>query len=237
MNEHDLYPVHEEDNVPEKGFHEAQARYLKGALAAHLRDKWVTGDICMYWEERNFHQYAAPDALVVDCPTPDPIPKVYLRWSDPEPLLVIEVGSRSTFRMDEGPKTTIYGGLLRVPEYLYYHPDLHTLTLYVLKEHGYEAAQPDDRGRLHSQTLDLWFGVDDGGWLRIYTPAGERLLTHEEEAEARREAERARQGEAEARQAAERARQREAEARREAERRIAELEAELQRLRGQRSAG
>ena len=210
IDEHDMYPVHEEDNVPEKMLHEAQARYLRGALAAYFPDRLVTGEVCMYWEERNFYQYAAPDVLVVDGPRPDPLPSTYLRWSDPPPLLVIEVGSRSTFVRDEGPKLDIYAYSLRVPNYLYYHPDRRLLQLFRLTDDGYHAVPPDARGWVYSETVDLWFGVDESGWLRIYTPAGERLLGHEEEARARQEAD--------ARAAA-------------AEGRLAEVEAELQRLR------
>ncbi len=221
VDEHDIYPVHEEDNVPEKSLHEYQARYLRGALQARFPDRWVTGDICMYWEERNYHQYAAPDVLVVDAPPPDPLPPVYLRWRDAPALLVIEIGSRSTFVSDEGPKLATYGLDLRVPEYLYYHPDRHDLRFYRLGDRGYEAVMPDARGWVHSETLDLWFGADEAGRIAAYTPAGERLLSHEEEARLRQEEARLRQ-EAEARLAA-------------AEQRARDLEAELQRLRGSRS--
>jgi Uma2 family endonuclease len=198
VDEHDLYPIHEEDNVAEKPLHREQVRYLEGALAACRPDKWVTGNLCMYWEERNFHLFAAPDVLVVDCEPPDPLPGVYLRWADAPPLLVIEVGSKSTFVRDEGPKLETYELDLEVPEYLYYHPTRHDLRFHRLGESGYEVVPPEGRGWVHSETLDVWFGVDETGWLRVYTPAGERLLGHEEAERARQEAEaRAREAEAE----------------------------------------
>lgn len=219
-DEHDLYPVHEEDNVPENALHREQVRYLEGALAAYLPHKWVTGNICMYWQERNFHQYAAPDVLVVDCERPDPLPSTYLRWADPPPLLAIEVGSESTFKRDEEPKLETYAFDLAVPEYLYFHPERRHLRFYRLGPQGYEAVPPDQRGWVFSETLQVWFGPDEKGWLRAYTPAGERLLSHEEEARARREAE--------ARAA------QEAQARQEMERRLAEMEAAWQRLQARR---
>ncbi|MBI3946560.1 MAG: hypothetical protein HY321_11620 [Armatimonadetes bacterium] len=90
------------------------------------------------------------------------------------------------------------------------------LHLYRLREGSYREALPDERGRLRSETLGVWFGVEDAGWLRVYTPEGEVLLTHEEAEKARAEAE------ARAR--------READARAAAERRLAELEERLRRL-------
>lgn len=216
VDEHDLYPVHEEDNVPEKPLHELVAGYLKDALRAHLPGKWVTGDVCMYWERGNMRKYAAPDVLVVDAPAPDPLPPVYLKWLDPPSLLVAEVGSKSTFLKDEGPKPAIYEQLLEVPEYLYYHPDRHELRLYRRQAGGYREVLPDARGRVHSEGLDVWFGVDAADWLRVYTPDGEMLLTHEESERARREAEARVREETEARAAM--------------ARRVAELEERLRRL-------
>ncbi len=42
-------------------------------------------------------------------------------------------------------------------------------------------------GRLRSETLALEFGLDEAGEPRVYTLAGERLLTHEETAAARQQ--------------------------------------------------
>jgi hypothetical protein len=143
----------------------------------------------------------------------------------------MEIGSESTFKRDEEPKLGTYRFDLEVPEYLYYHPDRRDLRFYRLREGGYEAVPPDGRGWVRSETLDVWFGVDETGWLRVYTPAGERLLSHEEAERARQEAERARQeAEARAREAEERARS-EAQARAAAEAESERLRAELARLR------
>lgn len=219
VDEHELYPIHEEDNVPEKPLHETQVRYLRDALTAHFPNRWVTGDICMYWEERSFHQYAAPDVLVVDCEPADPTPDVHLKWVDPPALLVIEVGSRSTFVRDEGPKLDIYGFDLQIPEYIYYHPTRHHLYLYRLAEKGYETVLPDARGWVYSNTLDVWFGEDASRKLRIFTPGGDVLLSHQETHRARQEAE--------ARAATETLARQETEARvADMEKRLAELEAE-----------
>lgn len=223
VDDHAFYPIHEEDNVPENPLHERLARYLKDALDAFLPEKWVTGDVCMYWEPGNRRDYAAPDVLVTEGPAPDPVPPVYLRWKDAAPLLVIEVGSRSTFVRDTGPRLAVYAWYLAVPEYLYYHPERREIHLYRLEEGGYREVLPDAAGRVCSERLGVCFGADEKGLLWAYTPAGERLLSHDESEQARRAAEQAhREAEARAR--------REAEARAAAERRVAELEEKLRRL-------
>jgi hypothetical protein len=47
---------------------------------------------------------------------------------------------------------------------------------------------PRPNGRLRSEPLDLDFGIDENGLLRIYTPGGERLRTHVEAEQERLEA-------------------------------------------------
>ncbi|MCP4663184.1 MAG: Uma2 family endonuclease [bacterium] len=100
------------------------------------------------------------------------------------------------------------------------------LTGYRLDGQGcYQPIKADSQGRLRLSTVGLIVGPDAGGWgLEVLDAhSGERLLTGDE-------AEAARQREAAARQVAEAARQREAAARQVAEQRVAELEAELERL-------
>jgi Uma2 family endonuclease len=227
-DEHELYPVHEEDSVPEKPAHERQVRYLRDALEARLPECWVTGEICMYWEERAFNRYVAPDVLVVGHPAIEEPKDVYLAWTDGPALLVVEIGSKSTFREDEGPKVERYLLDLNVSEYIYYHPHRNarrrSLRMWRLEgEDVVDVPTPGD-GRFHSQALDLDFGLDEDGFLRIYDPGGQVLLGAVEE-HARAEQERAR---------AEQERQRADQERHRAEQerqRVSALELELQRLR------
>src|SRR5205823_4651707 len=81
-DEHDHYPVHEEDSVPKIPAHYRQSRYFSGALQAYRPDLWVTGETCLYWEQGNTRDYAAPDVAVIGCPPPDEPPRVWLMWVD-----------------------------------------------------------------------------------------------------------------------------------------------------------
>lgn len=167
-----------------------------------------------------------------------------------------EVGSRSTFKADEGPKLEIYSRHVRAAEYLYANPPKDDLRLWRLGPHGYEPVEPGADGRLRSIELGLEFGLEEGE-LRVYTPEGERIRTPEEteaqlaeaareraeaedraeraareraEAEARAQREAQQRAEAEARAALEARQRAEAEARAEREaRERAEAEARAER--------
>jgi len=189
VDEHDLYPVHEEDEVPEIPLHERQVRSLIDVLSSHLDDKWVTGNVCMYWEKGNMQRYVAPDVLVVDAPSPEPLPPVYLRWADPPPLLVVEVGSKSTFLKDQGPKTDVYAHNLHVPEYLYFPPVRLVLGFYRLMGADDLPVIPAADGHVHSETLNVSFGVVEAGFLRVYDESGRPLPDHSQALRERRAAE------------------------------------------------
>src|SRR2546423_356639 len=108
VDDRDQYPIHEEDDVPEITFHEKQTRYLRDPLAARFPERLVTGNICVYWEPDNKSLYRAPDVFVTEGMPSDPEPRVYLIWQDPRILFAGEIGSRSNFPVDQGPKLDLY---------------------------------------------------------------------------------------------------------------------------------
>jgi hypothetical protein len=228
IDDREFYPLHEEDNVPEIPFHRRQVGYLDAALRARFPGWFVTGNVCIYWEPENTSRYAAPDLFVVKETLAEPEPRVYLVWQDPPVAFVVEIGSRSTFRADEGPKLEIYGGEIRAAEYLYSDPPKGDVRLWRLGTAGYEPVAARANGRLQSVELGLEFGLDEDCFLRAYTLEGEPLRTPEE-AEQYTHAVEQRLQEAEQHlrdaraQAAEEAAQREA-----LERQLAELSARLE---------
>jgi Putative restriction endonuclease len=237
VEDRDLYPLHEEDDVTEIPFHERQVRYLRDAVSACHPEWFVTGNVGIYWERRNYSLYRAPDLFVVREPLRVPDPRVYLTFEDPPVIFVAEIGSRSTQRVDEGPKPEIYARHVRASEYLYADPPRRIVRFWRLGTDGYETVAPEPNGRFRSVALDLEFGLEADGFLRIYTRDGERLRTHEEaeqalaeEARRRLEAEQAAAEEARLRLEADQAMAEEARRRLEAEQRAAELERQLAEL-------
>jgi Uma2 family endonuclease len=188
VDERDLYPLHEEDDVTEVTFHEREVRYLRNAIAAQHPDWFVTGNVGIYWVRGNFSLYAAPDVFVARASLPQPDPRVYLLWRDPPVIFAAEIGSRSTQRADEGPELEIYGREMRVAEYLYADPPKGDVRLWRLGTRDYEPVAAEPGGRFRSEQLGLEFGLEDD-FLWVYTLEGERFGTHEEEVRRRREAE------------------------------------------------
>ena len=253
VDDQDYYPLHEEDDVPEIPDHESTVRYARNALSARFPEWFITGNVCIYWERGNTRDYRAPDAFVVKEPLNEPVTRVYQLWKQPPVAFVIEVGSRTSFRTDVGPKVEIYQDLVKAREY--YHADLdhQVQRLWRMGPDGYEEVRPEENDRLRSAELELEFALE-GGSVRIYTLDGEILLAHEEEvqrrtqAEERLEASEVRRSAAEEQAAAEARRRREAEEQAaaearereeaqqralEAENRAAELERQLAALRAQ----
>jgi Uma2 family endonuclease len=144
------------------------------------------------------------------------------------PCLIIEVVSpddRHIRRTDLKDKVEIYA-LARIPEYVIVDSTLRDrnfrLLGYRLDRSGrYQSIQPDNQGRILSETTGLWFQIspDGNGVLLFKDSTGERLLTRAEEEELRKAAE-------------ERARAAEEKAAR-AEAELNRLRAELERLRGE----
>lgn len=239
-NERDLYPIHEEDNVPETPLHRRVITYLHDVVSAHRPEEFVTGNVCIYWERGNFQCYVAPDLFVASGLPADPDARVYLIWEDPAIRFVAEIGSRSTRRIDEGAHLPIYADVLGVPEHLFADVETGAMRLRRLGSgDDYEVVPPQPNGRLRSEQLELEFEIADDGFVWAYTLDGTRLLIYTEEHRERREAEARALAEARQRQEAEaralaEARQREeaetrasVEARQRAEAETRALEAEM----------
>src|SRR5712692_5531172 len=185
VDDQEYYPLHEEDDVPETPPHRRQVTDLDTALRAHFPGWFVTGNVCIYWESGNTRDYRAPDVFVVKEPLSEPVTRVYQLWKQPPVAFALEVGSRSTLRQDVGPKVEIYRDRVKAREY--YHADLDHKVQRLWRQGpgGYEEIAPEPNGRLRSAELGLEFDLDEARTLRIYTEAGELLLTHAEERQRR----------------------------------------------------
>lgn len=240
--EQKLYPVHEEDNVPETSPHESAVRYARDVLEVRFKDSLVTGNICIYWIRGNRRRYVAADVMVALGRPREPQPRVYLMWREPPVSFVLEIGSNRTRKIDLEEKPGIYARQIRAEEYFYADPadprsPRREMYLWRLEGQDYVSVPPEPNGRFRSSVLGVEFGYDDAGAFRIYAD-GAPQPTHKELDQQHQVAE-TRATAAETRATAEVGLRREAEARatteadlrREAEARASDLERQLAELR------
>jgi hypothetical protein len=251
-------PLHEEEDVPEGSLHHRWATYLYNVLRALFPHLFAAGNVCIFWDPGDTHKFVAPDVFLAEGSVPEPPPRSYRAWRLPKVIFAAEIGSLAT--AERGAKLDRYQEALQPREVLYTEPvdeeKGERLTAERVQLHRWtgasyaEVAHAAD-GRVWSEVLASWIGVDDAGDLRVYDRHGATILNYEEldralrtaeerareagrsraDAEGRADAAEARaQAEARQRAAAEQRAQAEARQRaaaeeraREAERRLAEL--------------
>ena len=207
-------------------------------------DVWASGNTFMYYEEGNPRVSVSPDCYVVFGVDTDLIlnNNNYRIWDmGKAPDFVLEIGSPSTWRNDLGSKRDLYASL-GVGEYWMFDPSggehygfaLRGERLVDGEYRRLEMREEVDSGAWgYSPTLNLELHWVDGR-LRIFDPERDRWLQNiEETMEAREAAEAAMETERAARESAETLVETERAARESAEARLAEMEAELRRLRAE----
>lgn len=231
-----VYPETDGMPLPDGETQAPAYRKVVGTIEVHLRDvpgARVNGNTMLYYIEGNPRVFVSPDCYAVLNLPPEAEESidrnnVYLLWEvGKAPDFVLEIGSKSTYDVDLGRKRDLYAEL-GVREYWLYDPtggEFYGGPLMggrlVDGEYRPIALQHESDGRTwgHSDVLNLDLWWEDGD-LRFWDPvAGRWLLNHEEEKDRA--------------DAAENRADAETLARLEAETRVAELEAEVRRLRGE----
>ena len=234
-----VYPETDGKPLPDGEYQAPLYVEIVGTLRTHFSnrpDVHVNGNTMFYYEEGNPRRVISPDCYVAFNVDVELILRnnTYLLWEMGKPPdFVLEIGSPSTARNDLGPKRDLYAGL-GIGEYWRYDgtgQDFYREPLAgeFLQDGEYH------RFELHHETYGMVWGHSpalnldlcwDSGRLRYYNPATGTWLLNQEEEHATRVAAEAALDVAQAANEAERS------ARQNAESRVAELEAELQRLRG-----
>jgi Uma2 family endonuclease len=217
-----------------------KASYIAAAAQqGHSNDVFIGTNMFVYYsllQVRN-QDYKGPDIFIVKNVDGSRSRLYWATWDEDGrfPDVIVELLSPSTEENDLGFKKTLYEQTFKTPEYFCADADVERLLGWRLSKRTkkYQPIQPDERGWLWSAQLELWLGRwhgrymnDERTWLRLYHPDGSLVLLPEEAERQRAEAEHQRAEHAEQRAEIEYKR---------AERathRIAELQAELERLRG-----
>jgi Uma2 family endonuclease len=199
-----------EDGEPlESHWHRLQINLLGDMVHQHWQgrtDFFAGGNMFVYYclEQARTRSYRGPDFFVVRGVDGSYPRRSWIVWQEGGryPDIIVELLSPTTKTEDLGAKKDLYEQVFKTAEYFCVDPDDQTLRGWRLQDRHYLPLQPDARGWLWSDTLQLWLGLQagyfqgtPGTWLRFYTPAGVLVPTAEEVATAehtRAEAEHAR---------------------------------------------
>ena len=118
------YPDSDGQPVAETDFQRGPLWYANDVLARrfrHREDVYVSANMFVYYEEGKPASVVAPDVFVV-LGVPKYDRRSYRIWEEPKgPDFVLEITSRSTRRVDQGPKRRVYADL-GVAEYWQFDP-------------------------------------------------------------------------------------------------------------------
>ena len=237
------YPIDDDEPLAESEYQLFPFTYAHAALRSWFEDNptvWVGADMFLYYEEGVPSSVVAPDVFVVTQTHKRHLRNIFQAWVEGRvPELVLEVMSRTSVRRDTVEKYELYERL-GVREYWIYDPTEEgfldpRLRGYALVGGEYrpiEMREVDGKYVGVSDVLGLEFHAN-AEWFRFFNPvSGEYLPDYQENQQAQVEAETLARTE----QAAEkppRHKPQERAAREAAEARLAAMEAELRRLRGQ----
>lgn len=181
-----LYPQGEfwSDEPPwETHLHLQQIILLLTSLEWLWREKedyFATGNLTIYYSpnQKNSEFFRGPDFFVVLGTDRNPERKSWVVWREDGkyPNVIIEILSDSTAKTDREEKKQIYQDTFRTPDYFWFDPDSLEFQGFTLVRGRYQAIEPNDRGWLWSEQLELSLGIHDEK-LRYFTPDGELVLT------------------------------------------------------------
>ncbi|MGH9838096.1 MAG: Uma2 family endonuclease [Blastocatellia bacterium] len=187
------YPESDGEPMAETDPHIQQIIDLRSSLRDFFRNTkqvYVGSNLLLYYVEGDPGKCVAPDVFVVRG-VGKQSRRTYKLWEEKRaPNVVIEVSSRKTKKEDLGWKKQLYAWL-DVKEYFIFDPEYKLkppFRAFRLRGRDYvEEAVTGGRARSDELKLEL---VNTGKDLRLFDPkTGRFLLTPEENADARREAE------------------------------------------------
>ena len=173
-----------EDGVPlESEWHRAEIGLMIDSLRHHWlgrADFYCGGNLFIYYslEQVRRRDDRGPDFFVVLDVDGSYMREAWVVWEEGGlyPNLIVELLSPSTAEGDKTVKRRLYEQTFRTPEYYCCDPKTEELIGWRLSGRGYEPIQPNERGWLWSEQLELWLGRCEeefqgvqAVWLRFYT--------------------------------------------------------------------
>ncbi len=176
----------------ESELHLRQIILLLNCLEWLWRDRndfYAAGDLKIYYGKKQDEllYFRRPDFFVV-LDTERKTRKSWVMWDEDGkyPHVILEILSELTVNLDKEVKKKFYQDTFRAPNYFWFDPYTLEFAGFNLLVGEYQPIQPNDRGHLWSQQLELYLGIHQG-LLRFFTANGELVPTPEEQAESERQ--------------------------------------------------
>mgnify|MGYP000104915002 CR=1 FL=1 len=160
------YPESDGKPMAETDIHRNLLFQLIGALETVFPESYVSGNICLYYEEGNPKKMISPDVLLVTRGEPGE-KRIFKTWKEAPIDLVIELSSRKTRKVDYGKKKHIYSSLLKVPWYVIFDPEKLNLEVFRIFGDGYEPVEEDEEDHYSLSDLGIYISHDPDKRLRL----------------------------------------------------------------------
>ncbi|MBF0289323.1 MAG: Uma2 family endonuclease [SAR324 cluster bacterium] len=175
--QHVVYPESDGKPMAETDLHRQLIIKAIDILQKAFPNAYVSGNICLYYEQGNPRKMISPDVLLCCSQEPD-VKRTYLAWEENAQLdLVIEFSSFSTRREDHHKKKRIYEQILKVPYYVIFDPHGIYLNVWQLNHGEYAPLEPDEQGYYHLFHLNLHLAIEENNSLRFFNSEKTPLLT------------------------------------------------------------
>ncbi|MEM9136691.1 MAG: Uma2 family endonuclease [Cyanobacteria bacterium P01_F01_bin.42] len=190
-------PTNLESNEPplESDLHREQIDLLIRLLKYWWQDRtdfYISGNLTVYYNQKQLktRDFRGPDIFIV-LGAEQKERRSWVIWEEggKYPDVVIELLSDSTASVDRGLKKNLYQSVWRVPNYFWFHPGTCEFKGLRLVAGQYEELTPNEDGRLWSDQLNLFLGIDKRQ-LRWYDENGHLIPLPEEQERQAKEQER-----------------------------------------------
>ncbi|MDH4129050.1 MAG: Uma2 family endonuclease [Spirochaetota bacterium] len=131
---------------------------------------YANGNMFVYFSKDQLKNkdFKGPDFFIVLDVDPR-LRKSWVVWQEGKgPDVVIELTSESTAKIDKVDKKLVYQDKLRVPEYILFDPISKELSGFELVDGKYRDIEKDEKGRIISQRLNLFFTLWEGEFLGVH---------------------------------------------------------------------
>jgi Uma2 family endonuclease len=182
-----FYPADIESDEPEleSSLHLQQIFLLISCLELYWRERndyFAAGNLSIYFQPdpTKPREFRGPDFFVVlGTEKTDRKSWVVRHEGGIYPQLIVEILSDSTAKVDRTTKKLLYQNVFCTPNYFWFDPETLEFQGFHLVEGEYMALQPNARGHLWSNQLQMFLGLYEGK-LRYFTAVGDLVPTAEE---------------------------------------------------------